>query len=234
MTPARFSKLRDVLRTRQPDLGVLAEDVHKSHNVSAVLRTCDAVGVRRLHAVSPEGEFDHRHMLSGGAQRWVDVVVHRDIETAVAALKSDGWRLAAAHSGPDAVDFREIDYTRRTAIVLGSELYGPSAYALEAADVAIRVPMHGLVESLNVSVAAAVILFEAERQRAAAGMYDEPRLDPAELETTLFEWAYPEIAARCRARGLAYPPLDENGDLLANPLVGGAPHEPGSTSARRE
>lgn len=219
MTPERFSKLKAVLLKRQPDLTVLAEGVHKSHNVSAVLRTCDAVGVHRLHAVTPEGEVERRHMLSGGASRWVDVVVHRDIETAVAALKTGGWRLAAAHSSPEAVDFREIDYTRRTAIILGTELYGPSEHALRAADVAIRVPMHGMVESLNVSVAAAVILLEAERQRTAAGMYDESRLEPAELTSTLFEWAYPEIAARCRARGLGYPPLDDDGNLLANPFT---------------
>ncbi len=114
--------------------------------------------------------------------------------------------------------------------MLGTELYGPSEFALREADVAIRVPMHGLVESLNVSVAAAVILFEAERQRAAAGMYDQPRLEAAELATTLFEWTYPEIAARCRARGLAYPPLDEEGNLLANPFGADAPRRRGKAT----
>lgn len=219
MTPARFSKLEAVLHRRQPDLTVLADDVHKSHNISAVLRTCDAVGVHRLHAVSSGGAFERHHMMSGGARRWVDVVVHRDIESAVAALQAEGWRLAAAQPGENAVDYRDVDYTQKTAIILGTELYGPSEHALRAADVTIRVPMHGLVGSLNVSVAAAVILFEAERQRAAAGMYDASRLDARERNATLFEWAYPEIAARCRARGLDYPPLDEDGNLLANPLA---------------
>lgn len=232
MTPARFSKLRQALGRRQPDLTVLAEDVHKSHNVSAVLRTCDAVGVHRLHAVSHEGAFERRHMIAGGSQRWVDVVLHPDTEAAVARLKAEGFRLAAAHAGPGAIDFREVDYTRRTAIVLGTELYGPSELALANADLAIRVPMHGLVESLNVSVAAAVILFEAERQRAAAGMYDECRLEAEEFESTLFEWAHPEIAARCVARGLPYPPLDEEGNLLANPFAPEADSGPGRAPAR--
>lgn len=219
MTPARFSKLKAALARRQPDLTVLADGVHKSHNLSAVIRTCDAVGVHRVHAVSPEGAVEQHHMMSGGSRRWVDVTVHRDIETAVAALRSEAWVLAAAHSSPDALDFRRVDYTRRIAVVLGTELYGPSEHALAAADVAIRVPMHGLVESLNVSVAAAVILFEAQRQRVAAGMYDAPRLGAAEREATLFEWAYPEIAERCRARGLGYPQLDDDGNLLENPFT---------------
>lgn len=221
MTPDRFSKLKAVLARRQPDLTVLADDVHKSHNLSAVLRTCDAVGVHRIHAVSPEGAVERHHMTSGGSRRWVDVVVHPSIEHAVGSLKAEGWRLAAAHSAPAAVDFRSVDYTRPTAIVLGTELYGPSEHALREADVAIRVPMHGLVESLNVSVAAAVILFEAERQRVAAGLYETSRLDTHELDTTLFEWAYPEIAERCRARGLPYPRLDDDGNLLENPFTRG-------------
>lgn len=218
MTPERFAKLKAVLAERQPDLTVLTDGVHKSHNVSAVLRTCDAVGVHRLHAVSPEGELRRHHMIAGGSKRFVEVGVHATIEAAIAALKGEGFRLLAAHSSPDALDYREADYTSKVAIVLGAELEGPSPYALEHADARIAIPMHGMVESLNVSVAAAVILFEAERQRRAAGCYDRSRLDRAEFTETLFEWAYPEIARRCRRRGLEYPPLGEEGELLENPF----------------
>lgn len=219
MTPERFAKLQRALHRRQPDLTVLTDNVHKPHNISAILRTCDAVGVHRLHAVSPGGEVRRHHMIAGGSKRWVDVVVHADSQSGVAALEEAGWRLILAHEGAGSRDFRDVDYTERVAIVLGAELHGPTAAARAAADVAVAIPMQGLVESLNVSVAAAVILFEAQRQRREAGLYDTCRLDDDERRRTLFEWAHPDIARRCRELGRAYPPLDDDGSLLANPLA---------------
>lgn len=218
MTPERFEKLKAVLRERQPDLTVLTDAVHKPHNVSAILRTCDAVGVRRLHAVSPDTDLRRHHMVAGGSKRWVDIETHATIEAGYAALNDDQFRILVADAGVGAIDFREIDYTERVAIVLGAELEGPSAYALEHADARIRIPMQGMVESLNVSVAAAVILFEAERQRRAANLYAQCRIDEREYLTTLFEWAYPDIARRCRERGLPYPQLADDGQMLENPL----------------
>ncbi len=221
MTPKRFAKLKQALTRRQPDLTVLADGVHKPHNISAILRTCDAVGIHRLHAVSPDGAIRRHHMMAGGSKRWVEVVTHPSVDAAATSMRAEGWQLAAAHAEQGSRDYRDIDYTEHIAVILGAELYGPSERALEHADFSIRIPMHGLVESLNVSVAAAVILFEAERQRRAAGLYDRSRLDPDEFEQTLFEWAYPDIARRCRARDLPYPPLADDGALLGNPLAGG-------------
>lgn len=218
MTPERFAKLRKVLQRRQPDLTVLADGVHKPHNVSAILRTCDAVGIYRAHAVSPGGDLRRHHMLSGGARRFVELTVHKSAPEGLAHLREQGWRIAVAQALPEALDFRKVDYTERIAIVLGAELHGPSDAALAAADVAIAIPMKGMVESLNVSVAAAVILFEAARQREAAGLYETSRLDPFAFERTLFEWAYPDIARRCRELGRPYPPLGNDGSLLDNPL----------------
>lgn len=103
-------------------------------------------------------------------------------------------------------------------MVLGSELIGPSRYAIDNADQAIRIPLHGLVESLNVSVAAAVIPFEAERPRSAAGLYSRPPPDAELFEQTLFEWAHPDIARRCRELGRDYPSLTDDGDLAFNPF----------------
>jgi len=220
MTPARFSRLKQALAARQPDLTVLADGVHKPHNVSAILRSCDAIGIYRMHAVSADRELRRHHMLAGGAKRWVEIRLHDSIEAGFKALRADGWRLAVAHSGAGARDFREVDYTQQLAIVLGAELHGPSEHALEQADFSIRIPMQGLVESLNVSVAAAVILFEAQQQRSAAGLYDESRLAPEEFARTIFEWSYPHIARRCRESGRAYPALAEDGRLLENPLSG--------------
>jgi tRNA (guanosine-2'-O-)-methyltransferase len=220
MTPKRFAKLRRALERRQPDLTVLADSVNKAHNISAILRSADAVGILRLHAISASGAVRRHHMIAGGAKRWVGVVLHPTIDAALAALRADGWRLIAAHASADARDFREVDYTQKVAIMLGAELVGLSPAAVEQADDHVAIPMQGLGASLNVSVAAAVILFEAERQRLAAGLYERSRLDAAEREQTLFEWSYPEIAQRCRELGQPYPELTEEGLLTSNPLAG--------------
>jgi len=219
MTPERFNRLRAALARRQPDLTVLMDSVNKSHNVSAILRTADAVALQRLHAISTNAAMRRHHMVAGGATRWVNVVLHPSTEFALAALREQGFRLVAAHSGNGARDFRDVDYTRKTALVVGAELVGLSAQTLAAADEVVGIPMQGLGTSLNVSVAAGAILLEAQRQRHAAGMYDECRISPEEFERTLFEWCYPEIAARCRELTRAYPPLAADGSFAVNPLL---------------
>lgn len=219
MTPERFAKLRAALARRQPDLTVLADSVNKPHNVSAIVRTADAVGIHRVHAVAAGRGIRRYHMIAGGAKRYVEITLHASVERAVAALRADGWALVVAHAGPNARDFRDVDYTRKVAIVAGAELRGPSAAVLANADEQIAIPMHGLGTSLNVSVATAVILFEAERQRVAAGLYETSRLPRDELERTLFEWSYPDIARRCRELKRPYPPLDDEGMMLSNPLA---------------
>ena len=219
MTPERFSRLRTALARRQPDLTVLMDSVNKSHNVSAIMRTADAVALYRLHAISTNAAMRRHHMIAGGAKRWVELVLHPATELALAALRADGFRLVAANAGDGARDFREVDYTQKTAVMVGAELIGLSTAALAAADERIAIPMHGLGASLNVSVATGAILLEAERQRRAAGMYEHSRLAPEEFERTLFEWCYPDIAARCRELKRGYPPLSVDGSLTANPLL---------------
>jgi len=212
MTAERLARMRAVLDRRQPDLRVLLDGVHKPHNVSAILRTCDAVGVFQAHAVwRGERLAVHRHC-SAGAGQWVRMRTHGDAVEAVSSLRAEGLRVYAAHLSERAVDFREADYTRPCAVLMGAELWGVSEPAAAVADVHVTIPMSGLVASLNVSVAAAVILFEAQRQRAAAGLYDQPRLDPGIYRRTLFEWLHPKLAAHLRARGAPYPDLDEDGD----------------------
>lgn len=213
MTPQRFAQLNAVLDRRQPDLTVLMDDVHKSHNLAAILRTCDAVGVLGVHAVSPGGEVAQHMHRAGGSAKWVGLELHQDIDLACDRLEVAGCQIVAAHFSTRAVDFREVDYTRPTALLLGAEKRGVAQQAAERAHQHIVIPMHGQVASLNVSVAAAVILFEAERQRAAAGQYDHPRLSNPERARLLFEWAYPRVAESCRTRGRPYPALDEHGEL---------------------
>lgn len=219
MTPERFARLRAVLDRRQPDLTVLCEDVHKSHNISAILRSCDAVGVAELHAVSPGGEWSRHRGVSGGSRKWVRSRIHRSIDAAVSDLHSNGHQILAAHFSNTSVDYRSADFTRPTAILLGAERLGVSAQAAALADAHIVVPMRGLVESLNVSVAAAVILYEAARQREEAGFYARPRLDERTYRELLFEWSYPAAARHCQARGLPYPALDAEGFIQRRQLA---------------
>jgi tRNA (guanosine-2'-O-)-methyltransferase len=217
VTPARFRQLNAALDRRQPDLTVLMDDVHKPHNLSAVVRSADAVGVLEVHAVSPGGEVARYHLRAGGSNRWVPMILHAGVDAACDTLEARDHQLVAAHFSPQARDFRQVDYTRPTALLLGSELRGVGPAAAARAHLHVSIPMHGQVASLNVSVAAAVILFEAERQRAAAGMYARPRLSGELRSRFLFEWAYPRIAGWCRAHGKPYPALDDQGDLASDP-----------------
>jgi len=214
MTPRRFRRLRRVLDRRQPDLTVLMDNVHKPHNFAAVLRTCDAVGVLEAHGVWPEPHLQPHREISAGAGKWVQVRTHPDVEAAAAHLRERGFTLGAAHASQSALDYRAFDYRAPVALLLGAERDGLGERALALADVHLAVPMVGFGRSLNVSVAAAVILFEAQRQRESAGLYARPRLDPERYARTLFEWAYPELARQCRARGCAYPSLGPSGELL--------------------
>jgi tRNA (guanosine-2'-O-)-methyltransferase len=214
MRPERFRRLRQVLARRQPDLTVLMDRVNKPHNFSAIVRSCDAVGVLAAHAVLPERGLELYHATSAGTRKWMRLTTHADVGSAAANLKARGFSLVAAHPAGDAVDFRQVDYTRPTAFLMGAELHGVSDAGLELADRHVVIPMMGMVHSLNVSVATALLLYEAQRQRAAAGMYDGVRLDESEFQRTLFTWAHPELAARLDSMGLPYPRLDEDGALL--------------------
>ena len=164
MTPERFHRLRTALARRQPDLTVLMDRVHKSHNFSAILRSCDAVGVLEAHVVATEDAVAIHHATSAGTKKWIAVRRHPSVEEAIGHLRGRGFAVLAAHLSADAVDYRDVDYTRPTALTLGAELRGVSPEALALADTHITIPMVGLVHSLNVSVAAGLVLFEAHRQ----------------------------------------------------------------------
>lgn len=214
MTPRRFHRLREVLDRRQPDLTVVLERVHKAHNLSAIVRTADAVGIFEVHAVAPIRVRPAR-AVAQGTGRWVRVYTHATVGAACESLAAAGMRVVAAHPGPSAVDYRELDYTAPLAILFGQEKEGVSEAALRRADAQVVVPMQGMVVSLNVSVAAALILYEAWRQREAAGLYaGDSRLDPDVRRRTLFEWAYPQLADLCRRTGADYPELGEDGEIV--------------------
>ncbi len=222
MTPERYQKILRVLSKRQPSLTVLMDEVNKPHNLSAIIRTCDAVGVLTAHAVPPKNgkplDFEgHTYeATSGSAHKWVKVEAHANAVSAVKGLQAQGVQVLATHLSQRSVDYRQPDYTKPTCVLLGAEKWGVSDEAAEAADMNIIIPMFGMVQSLNVSVAAASILFEAQRQRLAAGMYETPQLTAQELKNLAFEWGYPELAASYKERGEAYPELDEEGQVVVS------------------
>ncbi|WP_339390882.1 tRNA (guanosine(18)-2'-O)-methyltransferase TrmH [Crocosphaera watsonii] len=212
--PRRYHRIKQVLEKRQPDLTVLTEDVHKPHNLSAIIRTCDAVGILDVHSINTTDEFPTFSQVSQGSDKWTFLHTHPDIKTAITYLKSKKINIYAAHFTEKSLDYRDIDYTQPTAILLGAEKWGVSEEAANLVDGNIIIPMLGMVESLNVSVAAAVILFEAQRQRLAGKMYDTSRLDPERYHKILFEWSYPTLAIEYQKNGKNYPSLGENGEIL--------------------
>jgi len=214
MTPERHARLKKVLSRRQPDLTVLVESVHKPHNLSAIMRTCDAVGVLRIHAVPSRDGLDLSKASAGGTLKWVDAVRYPDIGSAASTLKADGFRIVAAHLDSQAVDYQSEDYTVPTAFLMGTELDGLSQAALDTADRMVTVPMMGMVPSLNVSVATALLLYEARRQRNLKGFYDRPRLSAETRARMLFQWGYPRLARKLDTLGEAYPALDESGAIV--------------------
>ncbi|MDU5452002.1 tRNA (guanosine(18)-2'-O)-methyltransferase TrmH [Pseudescherichia vulneris] len=218
MTLKRYARIREMLARRQPDLTVCMEQVHKPHNVSAIIRTADAVGVHEVHAVWPENRMRIMASSAAGSNSWVQVKTHRTIADAVGHLKGQGMQVLATHLSEKSVDFRDIDYTRPTCILMGQEKTGITQEALDLADQDIIIPMIGMVQSLNVSVASALILYEAQRQRQNAGMYarDTSTIDDDDQHRLLFEGSYPVLARVAKQKGLPYPDLNAQGEIEAD------------------
>ncbi|HAS62618.1 MAG TPA: tRNA (guanosine(18)-2'-O)-methyltransferase TrmH [Vibrio sp.] len=217
MNLERYQRIQQVLKARQIDLTLCLEEVHKPNNVSAVIRTADATGLHKIHAIWPNKMRTLTHT-SAGARNWVEVDNHTNIEDAISELKAQGMQVLVTNLSDTAVDFRNIDYTKPTAIILGSEKTGASEQAKKLADQDIIIPMMGMVQSLNVSVASAIILYEAQRQRQEVGMYDNEKspLDEDVIHRTLFERGHPVLAKVAKRKKMPYPPLDDEGQIVAD------------------
>ncbi|AEH45723.1 tRNA guanosine-2'-O-methyltransferase [Thermodesulfatator indicus DSM 15286] len=197
--PERLARIKEVLERRQPDLRLFLERVVNYHNVSAILRTADAVGVLHVHYFH-EGELPINDAITCGAHRWL--LLHREekVKEALTKLRDQGFQLVATGLFPETIDFREVDYTRPTVIIVGHELEGISETVRELAHAVVKIPMHGMVQSLNVSVATGIILYEAERQRKEKGLYEISHLSEEEIESILEDWAYHRVI-KDKARG---------------------------------
>lgn len=185
----RVAKLTEAIRHTQPDLTVVLENIHDPHNVSAILRSCDAVGVRKVNLLYTAERFPRiGKKSSASAYKWVERRNFKSIGECYDALREEGFVVAASVVSDASVPLYDLNLCRKTALVFGNEHRGVTDEASSAADERFQIPMHGMVQSLNVSVACAITLFEALRQRMRLGDTDKPRLSEVDIKKMLDEW----------------------------------------------
>ncbi len=164
VTPERAERLRGVFAARLDAVTVVMDAPHDPHNGAAVIRSCDAFGVQRLHVVERLERFLAANSVARGSERWVDVHTHPAVEDAVVALAASGHELVATHPAGDLLP-QDLAAIPRVALVLGNERTGIAAHLRAACRHSVRIPMRGFAESLNVSVTAAILLQHATWNR---------------------------------------------------------------------
>lgn len=194
MTDKRLAKFTRVTSNRQPDLTVVLENVHDPHNIGAVLRTCESVGIKEIYILFTEEHLGDKNIKMGrqtsaGSRKWVDVHLYRDVDACFKAVKEKYRRVLSTHLAEDSVDLYELDLSESVALLFGNEHAGLSEEALKYSDGNFLIPQFGMVESLNISVACAVTLYEALRQRKEKGYYgNHPQWQEAEKKALLDDY----------------------------------------------
>lgn len=177
MTPERLKKIQHVVANRQLDLTVVLENVRDQHNIGAVLRSCDSIGISEVFVLYSEAKLRQTDFIklgkrtTAGSRRWVDVHFYTDTAACFQAVKKRYHRVLTTHLSKDATSLHQLELTQPTAFLFGNERDGISAEALSYSDGNFLIPQVGMVESLNISVACAVTLYETFRQRQEAGLY---------------------------------------------------------------
>ena len=191
ITEEREKKFRRVLAHRQPGLTIVLENIHDPHNISAILRSCDAVGIMEVYVINNLNPTQKKlgKKSSASARKWVKVHYFESAALCVEALKEKGFKIWATHLSADAVNLYTMNLTEPCALVFGNEKDGVSNEILPMCDGNFIIPMVGMIPSLNVSVACAVSLYEAYRQRAASGLYDEMKISQANAEELMTRWS---------------------------------------------
>lgn len=189
-TEKRLNKIRNVVEARQATLTIVIENVHDPHNVSAIFRTCDAAGIPKVSLIYNSEPFPKiGKKSSASAFKWIYRERYKTVESCYEQLRQDGFKIYASQLSGDAKNIYDLNFTEKTAIVVGNEHRGISGEASELADERFLIPMFGMVQSLNVSVSAAVVIYEALRQRKLKGMYDKPVYSAEEVEELIIEWS---------------------------------------------
>jgi len=189
-TIKRIEKIKAVVSKRQPSLKIILENIHDPHNVSAIFRTCDAAGIPKvslLYNIEPFPKIGKKS--SASAFKWIEREKFKSVEECYKQLRSEGYKIYVSSISEGAKDLYEIDFTEKSAIVMGNEHRGVSKEAEELADEKFYIPMYGMVQSLNVSVSAAITIYEALRQRTAKGMYDKSELNEEQIEEWINKWS---------------------------------------------
>ena len=197
MTPEREQKITKVLQKRQPELVVVMENVHDPHNIMAVARSCDSVGVQTLYVIQDENKagFNRERQgskSSGSANKWVDFVDFDSTKACLEQLKQEGFQLYSTHLGKTSKELFEVDFTQKIALIFGNEKHGVSSEALHFCDGNFIIPQVGMIQSLNISVACAVSLYEAFRQRKEAGFYQQIQFSKQEYQSIFARWSSPK------------------------------------------
>jgi len=199
----RIQRIDESLARKQPTLQIMLDNIHSSQNLSAIIRSCEGVGVLELFYATKENKDLRIHKtISQGAHRWLERTRIEDTKKTLFLKKKqkEGFHVVVTHLEEKSVSFRDIDYTKPILLVMGNEKDGVSSEVLALADEIIVIPMQGMVQSLNVSVAAAIILYEAQRQLEEAGRYNEPHLMAEERTSIKDRWLYRDVIAR-RSKG---------------------------------
>lgn len=194
MTPERSQRLHDVLSKRQLNLTVVLENVADPHNISAVMRTCDAVGIQEIYILNT---IIPRHKKwgaksSSSASKWLTTHQFTDVVTCFEALRKKYNKIYTTHLSHDAVDLYDMNLTENVALIFGNEHSGVSNELIGLADGNFIIPQVGIIKSLNISVACAVSLYEAYRQKQIAGHYDQPQIVGNELSELRQQWGFLE------------------------------------------
>ena len=192
MNDERREKLLKVLGKRQVDLAVVMENVHDPHNISAVMRTCDAVGIQDIFVLTTKIPRHKRFGIksSSSAAKWLTIHEYTDVAACFSELKKRYDRILTTHLGTDSIGLYDIDFTRSVALVFGNEHDGVSEEIRSLADGNFIVPQMGIIQSLNISVACAVSIYEAMRQKKAAGQYDQSRIPESRVKEIKKEWGF--------------------------------------------
>ena len=195
MTPERKAKLESVLNKRQNDITIVLENVFDPHNISAVMRTCDAVGVQELYVLNTKIP---RHKKwgaksSSSAAKWLTVYQFENAEECFAELRKKYSKILTTHLSSNAVNLYQIDLAQPLALIFGNEHSGVSEEIRNLADGNFIIPQVGIIRSLNISVACAVTLYEAYRQKTLAGHYDKAKLNGNVLKELMDKWGYQDI-----------------------------------------
>jgi tRNA (guanosine-2'-O-)-methyltransferase len=192
LKPERAAKFHQVISQRQPTLTVILENVIDPHNIGAVMRSCDSVGIMELYVLYNDIPAKKSLILgkktSAGTRKWLDVHLFKDTDACFEAVKKKYHKIYATHLGESATTPYQADLTEPVALLFGNEGDGLTPKALQYADANIVIPQVGMAQSLNISVACAVTLYEAYRQRLQKGMYDTPQLSPQQQQTMFDEY----------------------------------------------